>query len=399
MSSEPQKLCLVGDGDPSNGARDAHIPADRIEYVENFPPVGIVRFGDPGKEYFLAPEVPGHTNPPAGINRFRDSEQKIRRQAVRFRVHAYSRDNNILGEVNNQVTIGDNTEKTYILKWTAHVANKKVTHTAFQGHCAHYTQSTRPIPHQLKPDDRIKLIVDAKGEISTGTKFVNLEGTFQGSNSQVNGGHMASLKFRCFNIMDQQYSPSGTCNGHFSSKAVLAILKSDNVKKRNKFKARILEKLRKPDFEDPTQADAKYMPRLSRDNDDMRDPGLFPANLQPDIKRFSTLTKLQYERFRKWKDDDKALDSVWSPEPQQQRIEDFQKDDQPDYLMRASLESTIGDPLFPGIEMYWIAKLSTTYDFGVSDLVPPFRVNHGAPGSLTDPHVKPGDLTRGLSLP
>ncbi|KXN92835.1 L-lysine 6-oxidase [Leucoagaricus sp. SymC.cos] len=202
----------------------------------------------------------------------------------------------------------------------------------------------------------------------------------------------------------QGHGPSS--NGHFSSDAVINILKGSDATKRNDLKTRIFERLRKPDYKDPSQADARFMPRLSGDNGDMPDPGTFPSRLQPDIKRFAALTKLQYERFRTWKNDGQALPPTWSPEPTQKKLEDVvNKKDQPDFLTRAILESTVGDPLLPGIEMYWSAKSSSVYDFRASTLVlkPPFRVNHGDPTQLPGPNydqpIKPGHLTRGLSLP
>jgi len=86
-------------------------------------------------------------------------------------------------------------------------------------------------------------------------------------------------------------------------------------------------------------------------------------------------------------------------------------------LTRATLDNTVGDPLFPGIELHWCAKERATYLFdydvqfmsggGGDDTVihggiedrphrlpnhdPPFRVDHSK--------VTPGHLTRGLSLP
>ena len=78
--TEPQKLNLVTGGDPSADATYDPVSSDQIAYVEIFPPVGITRFGDSEREYFLAPEVPDRTSPPAGIVNFRDSEQHIRRQ-------------------------------------------------------------------------------------------------------------------------------------------------------------------------------------------------------------------------------------------------------------------------------------------------------------------------------
>lgn len=74
-------------------------------------------------------------------------------------------------------------------------------------------------------------------------------------------------------------------------------------------------------------------------------------------------------------------------------IEDYDKAEQPVLLTRAMLEQSIGDPLYPGIETYWIAKLEETYDFSddLKGLHPPFRIDHT--------RVLPGFLSRGLSLP
>jgi hypothetical protein len=59
--------------------------------------------------------------------------------------------------------------------------------------------------------------------------------------------------------------------------------------------------------------------------------------------------------------------------------------DQPAALTKASLEATIGAPLYPGIEMSWNAELSETYQLDT-----PFTISKD---------VKPGDLTKYLSLP
>ncbi len=92
----------------------------------------------------------------------------------------------------------------------------------------------------------------------------------------------------------------------------------------------------------------------------MTDPGDFPRNLEPNVRRFAALTKLQYQRFEIWKDDKEFyLEDDKIPTPKS-RIEQVGLDDQPGELTRASLESTIGDPLYPGLEMYWVAKLETT---------------------------------------
>ena len=107
------------------------------------------------------------------------------------------------------------------------------------------------------------------------------------------------------------------------------------------------------------------------------------------------MTGLQYERFREWKDGNFIKGEEFGT---LKAIEDYKLEEQPAILTRAALEHTIGDPLYPGIETYWIMKCEETFcmqdklnDKKSVYLDPPFRVNHDK--------VLPGFLTRGLSLP
>lgn len=59
--------------------------------------------------------------------------------------------------------------------------------------------------------------------------------------------------------------------------------------------------------------------------------------------------------------------------------------DQPAQLTKASLEATIGAPLYPGIELSWNAEMPETYNLDI-----PFTIRED---------VKEGDLTKYLSLP
>lgn len=104
----------------------------------------------------------------------------------------------------------------------------------------------------------------------------------------------------------------------------------------------------------------------------MPDPGYFPRNLIPDAKRFASLTKLQYERFSIWKENDDFHLTGTNPPVPPPKLENIPATNQPEQLTRAILESTTGDPLFPGLEMYWVAKLTTT----VGPLVSPFSESY-----------------------
>ena len=134
--------------DPSRGRQYPPVDPHKIARVEIFPPIGFARVGDSGVlpdgtpdrtdpvEYYYAPEVPGLTEPPFGpLEGFRDKHQRIKRQAsasrdnrlsqltsenlqaVRFRVFAYDKNGNPLGEIN--------LSQGYEFVWTVHVANKK----------------------------------------------------------------------------------------------------------------------------------------------------------------------------------------------------------------------------------------------------------------------------------
>ncbi|KAI0027075.1 hypothetical protein K488DRAFT_81233 [Vararia minispora EC-137] len=151
----------------------------------------------------------------------------------------------------------------------------------------------------------------------------------------------------------------------------------------------IFSRLREPNFKNPGQAHTIFMPRLSGDN------GIHLTPDEPDsgaLTRFAALTELQYERFRAWKDGDFDKGTPFD----KKAIEDYEVSEQPVMLTRAALETTVGDPLYPGIEMFWIAKLAETYRLEPEKgrgptLRPPFRVDHDK--------VLPGFLSRGLSLP
>ncbi|PCH38726.1 hypothetical protein WOLCODRAFT_161779 [Wolfiporia cocos MD-104 SS10] len=157
----------------------------------------------------------------------------------------------------------------------------------------------------------------------------------------------------------------------------------------------IFGRLRKPEYKDPAQASTTYMPRLSGDDGDAIEPGqIIPSSGVP-IKRFAALTALQYARFEKWAAGIFSADtSRWQ---EYETIEAVPVNMQPLSLTLAALEHSTGDPLYPGLETYWIAKDPDIYliesqsPWTEGDSVPPFRINHEK--------VQPGHLSRGLSLP
>ncbi|KAF7792008.1 hypothetical protein EIP86_003035 [Pleurotus ostreatoroseus] len=184
----------------------------------------------------------------------------------------------------------------------------------------------------------------------------------------------------------QGHGPGGF--GEFATKEAQLSSKAEADKP---LREHIFETLRQPDFEDKDQANVKFMPRLSGDNGDAIEPGAVSESVSGEpIQRFAALTALQYNRFRSWRDGLFIPGDRLGMNP---AIEDYAAETQPALLARAMLEQTIGDPLYPGIETFWIAKRKETYDFATvgTHMRPPFRIDHE--------NTLPGWLTRGLSLP
>ncbi|MFM2045813.1 MAG: hypothetical protein RLY86_4389 [Pseudomonadota bacterium] len=103
----------------AQGARNGP-PADtEIARLAIFPALGIARVGN-SPEWFLAPEVPGLPALPDG--RYKDGDQRIKKQVQRFRIYAFNK----AGEVIREVTAGDAK-----IEWTVHVANTKAAWYGF----------------------------------------------------------------------------------------------------------------------------------------------------------------------------------------------------------------------------------------------------------------------------
>ena len=111
------------------------------------PAIGIARVGDSPDVFYLAPEQAGQLPlelTPAGkeqpIKKFKDKQQRVKRQAARFRVYGYD-DNFKQGK---EIQIGDTIEvvrtktgqlmtgKVLDVVWTVYLANKKASWYEFK---------------------------------------------------------------------------------------------------------------------------------------------------------------------------------------------------------------------------------------------------------------------------
>lgn len=163
--------------------------------------------------------------------------------------------------------------------------------------------------------------------------------------------------------------------GDFLSKQRIARL-ADNTATARPIRQRIFRRLRDPNLEGPDairQANLTYMPQLSGDRG-------FTTEGEPDTW-FSALPH-QYAAMRRWADGD--FESDWNGNPSvPQSITAIDLQDQPHALDRAAMETCVGGPFFPGIEITYISR---------------------DPGLYAEPHrfradLAPGDLTKRMALP
>jgi hypothetical protein len=107
--------------------------------------------------------------------------------------------------------------------------------------------------------------------------------------------------------------------------------------------------------------------------------GLNPAKPWETIP--TTLTRLQYERMKKWANGNFVAD--WTSVPVPVPIDNIPLAQQPAALTRAALEGCIGSPFYPGIESTYIMAQPQTYEGA-------YRIRRTLP---------PGYLTEFMALP
>jgi L-lysine epsilon oxidase-like protein len=99
------------------------------------PTIGIARVGDSPDEFFIGPEArgvapslkkPGDTSP--GPGRYKDSQRRIKRQGARFRVYAYT-----LNDEGNVTGMREVTTADAQIEWEVHLANRKAAASTVDG--------------------------------------------------------------------------------------------------------------------------------------------------------------------------------------------------------------------------------------------------------------------------
>lgn len=150
----------------------------RITHLRIHPGIGIARVGDSPNDFYIGPEV---THPePTKFGSTRDAGGAIKRQAARFRVYAYDKYGNVVGEVNQT--------KNSSIQWSVHLANKKAAWYQFNAALDIPATVSLTVPLRnadVKGGDRAALCIDAGKKVIMGTNMndssYQMNGEFEGT--------------------------------------------------------------------------------------------------------------------------------------------------------------------------------------------------------------------------
>jgi hypothetical protein len=122
---------------------------DTIKTVAIYPPIGIARIGNAPEEFYFAPEIPGQ--PAQSENGFKDSQGRVKKQVVRFRIYGLNQE----GQVVRELT-GDDAE----IEWRVHIANRKAVWYEFNNALDLVELAIPSKFRNANTSDRQKLIID-----------------------------------------------------------------------------------------------------------------------------------------------------------------------------------------------------------------------------------------------
>lgn len=141
-----------------------------IAKLRIYPPLGVSRVGG-SPEWFHAPEVPGLAPAPADGD-FKDARRRIKKQAQRFRVYAFDKDDRVIGEI---------TAERADIRWTVQLANTKAAWYRVANPWDNGELDPGPPAHRRNRSlasnaERERMLVIDGGEASIGGVCVNPDG-------------------------------------------------------------------------------------------------------------------------------------------------------------------------------------------------------------------------------
>ena len=150
----PVQVCLIN---------TINLIMTSITKVAIYPPIGIARIGnaptDSPTDYYYAPEIPGKS--PELANGYKDSQGRIKKQVVRFRIYGLDAHDNVVQELT-----ADNAE----IEWRVHVANRKAAWYQFNNALDFpgLSIASNPRNSNIRGAERQKLIIDPGSRSITG---------------------------------------------------------------------------------------------------------------------------------------------------------------------------------------------------------------------------------------
>ena len=182
-------------------------PSNEITSLRIFPAIGICRVGG-SRQWFYAPEIPGL--PPEDNDHYKDGTSLIKKQVQRFRIYAYDKDNNVIGEI---------TSNEADITWGTHLANTKAAWYEFYNPLDN-GELAPPIPGK-KRNSQVKSNQQRERELVVNPGLVEITGT----NTNAEG---TEQKYQC---MDEFMHSTQIKLGHLQTdpKGRLLVFPGDGV--------------------------------------------------------------------------------------------------------------------------------------------------------------------------
>ena len=182
-------------------------PSNEITSLRIFPAIGICRVGG-SRQWFYAPEIPGL--PPEDNDHYKDGTSLIKKQVQRFRIYAYDKGNNVIGEI---------TSNEADITWGTHLANTKAAWYEFYNPLDN-RELAPPIPGK-KRNSKVKSNQQRERELVVNPGLVEITGT----NTNAEG---TEQKYQC---MDEFMHSTQIKLGHLQTdpKGRLLVFPGDGV--------------------------------------------------------------------------------------------------------------------------------------------------------------------------
>jgi hypothetical protein len=144
------------------------VAAGRITHCKIHPAIGVARVGDSPDEFFIGPET--NDRPLDSSVAYKDPDGRIKRQAARFRIYGYDK---------NDVVVCELTSEKAKIRWKVHLANKKASWFRFET-ALDVPEAKAATRRNDSVEDRSELIIDGgEASISAGEAPVKLGGFFR----------------------------------------------------------------------------------------------------------------------------------------------------------------------------------------------------------------------------